>query len=260
MKFGKSWEDAQNEPQGQSNNGYMKYFKDGDTTFRILQEPKDWTSYWEHYQPGGYPFPCTNERSTCPGCTSDNEKMKKASRKIAFNVLEGEFVNVYKCPKTVADKLDNRAQRHGTVMDRDYTISRFSSKNADGSTRTDYDIESHEKRPVDVTKLELKDVEEMLSEAYDQSWGDSSKVQASKDNAEFDKRASTLQEKIAAAKAENETPPWEQQDPGNTYDEADLRKMSEDEVLAVCQKEGKGDPPRSAKTVDQIVDWLLEQQ
>ena len=49
---------------------------------------------------------------------SDNEKMKKVSRKIAFNVLDSfngaEYVNVCKVGPMVADKLENRFKRFDT--------------------------------------------------------------------------------------------------------------------------------------------------
>jgi hypothetical protein len=261
MRFGKSWEEVENEPTT-SGGGYIKYFKKGDTTFRIVQEPKDWIGYWEHYNPGGFPFPCTGDRKTCPGCTSSNEKMKKASRKIAINVLEGEYVNVYKFPKTLADKLSNRANRIGTISDRDYTISRIESKNSDGSTKTDYDIEGGDKIPVDLSKLELKDVEAMLAAAYDEAWGDSAKTQQ---NAEDDQAQTNLRSKLnqATEGKPEDIPDWakaeEKTDQPKVWSEDELRGMRLDEIIKVCLNEGVGEPPETLNTTDQVVDWLLEQ-
>jgi hypothetical protein len=172
VRFGKTYgESPAATDEGQPRRDYIRYFKKPATEFRILQDPKDWTEYWEHYNPGGFPFPCTGERSTCPGCTSSNDKMKKASKRVAINVLEGDYVNVYKFPITVADKLADRAGRIGTLTDRNYLITKLQSKNADGSTKTDYDIEGQDKIPMDLSKFELKDPEALLAQAYEESWG-----------------------------------------------------------------------------------------
>lgn len=216
--------------------GYIKYFKLPVTTFRILQDPEDWEEYWEHFNPGGYPFPCTGDRNACPGCTSENEKMKKASKRVAINVLEGEYVNVYKFPKTVADKLANRAERIGTVMDRDYTIYRNQEKNADGSMRTDYDIEGGDREPFDKSKLDrLKDINTMLAEAYDQSWGNG-KV-----------------EEVAVDQPKE--PPFE----SGPYDEAELRKKSVNELMKIVKQEKMTLPSLKIDwDTDSLVDWMID--
>lgn len=264
MKFGKSYEEVVEEAAASGGGGgnWLKYFKNGDTTFRIVQEPKDWIGYWEHFNPGGFSFPCTQDRKTCPGCTSDNEKMKKASRKIAIQVLEGEYVNVYKFPKTLADKLSNRAERIGTITDRDYTISRFKS-----GDKVEYDVEGGEKRPIDLSTLTFNDVEAMLLEAYNDAWGDSSKAQASRDAAEQAEQSDSLKSKLAAAQQREWTegapeakPDWAAapEPEGKVYTEKELRALDRDQIIKVCSDEGMV-PPDGLTTTDEIVDWLLEQ-
>lgn len=247
MKFSKSWgEEPESTP---TSTGYIRYFKNPETTFRVLQDPTDWLSYWEHFNPSGYPFPCTGDRTSCPGCTSDNEKMKKAQRRVAINVLEGEYVNVYKFPKTLAEKLETRAERIGTVTDRDYTIFKTQKTNGDGSTRTDYDLEGGDKIPVDLSKLELKDVEAMLLAAYEQSWGDSDLVQQTQERATEEQQLSVLK------KAVPKDPPFEK-----VYSEAELRSMTPHDLLITMEKEGIDGPEGADKmTPDQLVDWLVEQ-
>ena len=267
MKFGKSYEEAKNEVVT-TDGDFFKWFKDGDTTFRIIQEPKEWEQYWEHFNPGGFPFPCTNDRKTCPGCTSSNEKMKKASRKVAIQVLEGEFVNVYKFPRTLADKLDNRYERIGTLLDRDYTITRFSSKNSDGSTKVDYDIEGGDKTPVDLSKVEFKDVESMLQRAYDEAWGDSDRAKQTKVKAEQQSREETVGSRIKQMAAEgkgDDTPrPFEQkQDPQDIdYNEDDLRSMKPEQLWKIAESGGltlPGEAARNAMSSDGIVDWMISE-
>jgi len=77
MRFTKTADEAEKDSRSTGTTGnFMKYLKDGEQTIRILQEPEEWKYYWEHYNPSGYPFPCTNE-ADCPGCNSDLEEMKK---------------------------------------------------------------------------------------------------------------------------------------------------------------------------------------
>lgn len=262
MKFGKSWDEVENEPASSGAGGFIKYFKDGDTTFRIIQEPQDWVGYWEHYNPGGFPFPCTGDRKECPGCTSSNEKMKKAGRKIAINVLEGEYVNVYKFPKTLADKLANRANRNGTITDRDYTISKIKGKNADGSIKTDYDLEGQDKIPVDLSKLQMKDVEAMLAAAFNDAWGDSDKALQTERKAEEKAAEQSLKEKLA--QAADPEPTWAAKDEpkeNKVWSEEELRELPFAEILIVCSHEGMEVPEDLATSEDtnKVVDWLLDQ-
>lgn len=275
MKFGKNYNEEDEAGTGGGGGDYLRYFKGETTTFRILQEPDDWIDYWEHFNPGGYSFPCTRDRNSCPGCTSSNEKMKKASKKIAINVLEGEYVNAYKIPKTVADKLSTRASRIGTVTDRDYTIYKIQTKNADGSTKTDYDVEGGDKIPVDIATLQPKfrDIEEILTSMYDQSWGDPDKTMQSNDNAEQTQAQQTLKEKLAAQQATTDErikedrpePEWasgeKKEDPNKVWTEAELRTLPFSEILIVCSKEGMEVPEDLATSEDtnKVVDWLLDQ-
>lgn len=288
MKFGKSYDEISQDTSGETGaGGWIKNLKDGDNTFQIVQEPEEWVGYWEHYNPGGFPFPCTGDRKNCPGCVSSNEKMKKASRKIAFNVLEGTegYVNVYKVPKTVADKLANRAERLGTITDREYTITRLVSK-VNGRDQYDFDVESGDKREVDRAALELRDVETMLAKAYDDAWGDGAKAKETEANAEEHGKAAALKDKLAAANKE-EAPPFEENDPAKMtgtskisdqtkestdstvadgptdefdYTEDALRQLKKDELAQVLKKEGMKKPRGWASMSEgEIVDWLLEQ-
>lgn len=251
MKFGSTWDEVQSEPVT-GGGAYLKYFRNGDTTFRIIQEPNDWVGYWEHFNPEGFSFPCTGDRKSCPGCTSDNQKMSKASRKIIIQVLEGEYVNAYKFPRTLADKLANRAERLGTIRDRDYTISRFKS-----GDKVEYDIEGGDKIPVDFSKLSYLDVEKMLQDSFNESWGDSEKAQRSRDGAAHAQMDADLK---ANLKAQEERPDFKSAEAANVYDEADLRAMSKSALLGVMQAE-KVEVPKNSDdmSVDELVDWLLEQ-
>lgn len=261
MQFGKKWDEVVEESA--SGSDYIKYFKDDPTTFRIAQEPTEWIGYWEHYNPGGFPFPCTGDRQTCPGCTSKNEKMKKASRKIVIQVIENGFVNAYKFPKTLADKLDNRAQRIGTVRDRDYTVIKLKTKNSDGSTKVDYDLEGGDKEPYDFSDVEFKDVEAMLAAAYNESWGDSEKTKATQSKLEEAEAQEALTEKVKAQEAaQEEKPPFEgESTPDKVWTEDELLSMDFWKLLDVCKAEGQSVPQPLIETENnkKVVDWLMSQ-
>lgn len=259
MKFGRSTAEAEAEPKGGGAGGFIKYMKDGDNQIQIVDEYDNWTWYWEHYNPGGYPFPCTRERTTCPGCISEVEKMKKASYRAAFNAYDGEYTNVWKVPQTVADKLKNRSERLGTITDRPYLITR--TKNDKGFY--DYDIEGQLVSKLDMKEISqyVRDPEVLLAEAYEEAWGDSAKAQATTQKSEQATKEADLQERVNQAVAEKEAaqpekPPFETSSEANVVSEADLRKMDPMALLEMCQEEGLGDPD-GCKTADEIVDYML---
>lgn len=252
MRFGKSAEEAAAEPSrngdGQS---FIKYFRAGDNTIHLIDEPDKWVWYWEHFNPGGYAFPCTNDQETCPGCTSDVEKMKGVSRKIAFNAFDGEYTNVWKMPKSVADKLKARYERNGSVTDRPYIVTQYKKDNG----FNDYDLEGQDKAklPADVEKY-LTDPEELLAAAYDEAWGDSAKVKQTSSKAKQTTTEEDLQQRIN--KARMSIVPDEKK----KVTKKELLAMEPWDLVTLCKEEGYGEvPSEHAKTTETIVDWMLTQ-
>ena len=265
MRFGKSAEEAAQEPSRGSGGGFIKYLKDGDNTMRILQEPDEWKYYWEHFSPAGFSFPCPREVSDpiedCPGCSSENERMKKPSRKIAFNVLHSfngtEYVDAMKVGPTVSEKLENRYKRFGTVTDRDYTITRYKTS----ADRYDFDVEGNTPTPVDLRKEEWKDIEALLQQAWDDAWGDPNQAAANKQASETPETpavtSTTGRVTIAATpKVQPEEPPFKEAE--TEYKEADLRAMDRDDLRTLIERDMKMVPPSTLTTTDAIVDWLME--
>lgn len=172
MRFGMSADEAKDDKRFQKSGGgkYINRLKEGDNTLRIVQEPKDWLHFAEHFNPNGFSFPCNGE-DACPGCTSTIDKMKSTSPQVAFNALSGEYLNVYSIPRRLADKLMLRFDRLGTITDRAYTITKY--KNS--SDKVDYEVEGD--LPAPLAEIpELRDIEKLLQDAWDESWGDSAKV------------------------------------------------------------------------------------
>lgn len=261
MRFGKSATEAAEEPSRSGGGGqFLRYLKDGDNTIRILQEPDEWLYYWEHFSPAGFSFPCPrgadDPKDMCPGCSSENEKMAKVSRKIAFNVLHSfngnEYVDGFKIGPMVGDKLENRYKRFGTVTDRDYTITKYKTS----GDRWDFDVEGNTPTPVDLRKEEWKDIEALLQSAYDDAWGDP--AQAAANQQASAQPAAPKRPTIAPApKVQSQDPPFEEE---KAYNEADLRSMDHTDLVTLIKNEMKMVPPSTLTTSDAVVDWLMELQ
>lgn len=266
MRFGKSAAEAADEPsRGGGGGDFIKYPKDGDNTMRILQEPEEWLYYWEHFSPAGFSFPCPrgpeDPNAECPGCESDNEKMKKVNRKIAFNILHSfngvEYVDAFKIGPMIADKLDNRYKRFGTITDRDYTITKYKTS----SDRWDFDVEGHTPTPVDLRKADWKDIEKMLQDAWNQAWGDPKQAEAnalaSAEAPAEEAAASRPKRATIAPQKQDDEPPSE---PEVVYKEEDLRAMDHGVLLKLVKAEMDLTPPPSLKTSDAVVDWMMDLQ
>jgi hypothetical protein len=275
MRFGKSTEEAMKEPSrgGGGGGGFMKYLKDGDNFMHIMDEPSKWCWYWEHYDRGeGVSYPCTNE-ADCPGCTSENEQVAKVSRRVSFNAWDGEYTNVWKIPKTVADKLQNRFERLGTITDRPYIVTRLvtgTGKNA----KYDFDLEGQDKGEYPEECDEYRrDPEEMLVQAYEEVWGSvaglgataAKKAEEKPKNRRLGVAKSEPKEETFPETKQGEDPPSEPEAETTSatgervVTEDELRDMDVDTIRNLCETEGFGKPPAKLKTTDSIVDWMLEQ-
>jgi hypothetical protein len=185
---------------------YLRNFREGDNEVRFIDEVDDWISFSEHYSADNKSFPCTMDRSTCPGCTSEIEKVQRASRKYATNVkLVGNgMVLPFRIPMSLAKKLFNRAERNGTITNRDYIVMR-EGKGLD----TEYDLEQGDRGEVDLEALreQAMDIESVLVTAYEEVWGPLEK--------------------------EEEEPPFDSSDEVE-IDEATIRKMKRDQLIALA--------------------------
>ena len=149
---------------------YLRNFREGDNEVRFIDEVDDWISFSEHYSTDNKSFPCTMNRDSCPGCTSEIEKVQRASRKYATNVklVSNGMVLPFRIPMSLAKKLFNRAERNGTITNRDYIVMR-EGKGLD----TEYDLEQGDRGEVDLSALreQSMDIEEVLVTAYEEVWG-----------------------------------------------------------------------------------------
>ena len=143
---------------------WIKTFKVGETRIRILQPTKDWITWREHYDPSvKLSFPCTEDSTSCRGCTSDVERVRQRPRRYGFTALNDKgHLSVYKMGSKLKERLAGREQRQGTLEDRDYTIIRT------GTTMdtTEYDYEYGDRYEVDTKDLELYDIQDILAGQY----------------------------------------------------------------------------------------------
>ena len=231
---------------------YLRNFKkDAETKVRFLQEVGDWEEFWEHYSTDRKSFPCTGDRETCPGCTSDNEEVAKASRKYGtfiFYVKEGRSFP-HRVPVGLKDKVERRNANSGnTNTDRDYIVIRSGK-----GFETEYELERDEKYDMDIeAQLETQKltINDILIEAYEASWGIGS---ATADVEE------TPAPKAAAKRAKEEpeeVPPTEAAQDDVEVDEATLRGMSFIQLATLATNAGLN-VPDSIEGKEEMLDFLL---
>lgn len=167
MKFGKKAGTIT--PTQNATGDWPKSLRSGETRVRILTEIPEWQEYWEHYDETVKYFPCTEDKKTCPGCTSTEERTRRASKRYLAPVLDPRTGRVYglKIPLDLANRLSLRNDRNnGTITNRDYTLIRTGS-----GLETDYDVEQEEKVPIDLTVYaDTVDLEQMLSSQFAAAW------------------------------------------------------------------------------------------
>lgn len=161
------------DPESGSSGGgsYIKYFKDSETRLRFLEKISDWTEIWMHFsQSKSRDYPCTGERSTCPGCNHENEKEAKASKRYIVNALSPKsgYVDLWKIPVSIIDDLLRLEAADGSIMKRDYTILKFQKDNG-----TKYSVDKEDRDALDLDEyIKLsKDHQEALADAFREVWG-----------------------------------------------------------------------------------------
>ena len=150
---------------------WIKGFRTGDTTIRILQPTEDWTTYREHFSPDikAY-FPCDEEKdedgkTSCIGCNDPAERTRKRTRKWAANCLDSEGrLSIYKFGARMRKTLVGREDRTGSITNRDYTIMRSGS----GMNDTVYDIEAGPEYEIEEIP-ELEDIFPLLESSYERA-------------------------------------------------------------------------------------------
>lgn len=167
-----------------SNNGdvWLKKLRAGNTKVRLCQEPlgsgddgeNAWAVWEEHYHPTLKYFPCAKNGKKdspehCLGCDDlmlvKDDGNPKTSLVYAFNALDdNNRLNIFKVTYTIYEKLRNRQQRVGSVMDRDFVLVREGT--GFGSTKYDVDVEDKYDREL---PDQIYDIEALVAKQYDEA-------------------------------------------------------------------------------------------
>lgn len=150
---------------------YIKYFKDKATTLIFLEEIPEWTSVWMHFnQTKNRDYPCTDDRPTCPGHNSENEREAKAAHRYIVNAFNPEtgYVDLYKIPYSLMEDLHRYNGKFNTIKDRPYTIYK---DQVSGQTKYSIDREDPVDTDLSEARTQLKDHQEALAEAFREVWG-----------------------------------------------------------------------------------------
>lgn len=238
MKFGVKKKDAPAyEPgEGGSSGRFIKYFKKGEKTLRFLEPTDEWTKFFDHFsQSKQRSFPCTGDKETCPGCTSENQKEKSASCRFLVNALDPEtgYVDLWKIPVSIIDDLERYEAKDGSISDRLYTVIQF--KDDKGKVRYSVDREERVTSSVKEYKDKMLDHQEALQESYEEAWG--------QDPADEE---SPIQRPSARPKDEGwkhepedeDKPPFEQEEEPIRVDESEIQKMDADDLKNLFRRSG----------------------
>lgn len=155
-------------------------FKEGEArTVRFLHEPtgrQPWVEYYEHYVPGsgggnGAYVPCIEN------CRLDGDI--RAGRRWYVNVWDRDSkqVRLLKLTGAMIENLIIKYERRGTIMDRDYSITRTGE-----GTDTKYHIEAEEKERFDQRNIKLIDIEGYLDQQAQSYYGGVKSLKARSSN------------------------------------------------------------------------------
>jgi hypothetical protein len=240
MQFGTRKADA---PEQSGN--YLRNFQKGETLVRFTQEVDDWWLFYEHYNSAGRSFPCTEDRNTCPGCTSHDEKVSDRKRKYASQLLlvKKGVVLPYRLPVTLADRMTVRSERNGgTILNRDYVVLKSGT-----GFDTEYDVDQEDKYPVDLDELKKKvtiDIQVALQDSFKENSPEGVSKAPRADRSSIKSEEETGRVKTSSP-GEDDVPPTEPQGQsdeaaGDDVDltEAQVRRMDKASLHALCDKAG----------------------
>jgi len=103
----------------------MAYIPEDPILVRFLQDPEDWIGYYEHYMGSDAEIrylPCT-EGECCEDAEGSPSYRYLANALITTDRKGGE-VKALKIPKGLGESLGKMAHKFGTLLDRDYELSR----------------------------------------------------------------------------------------------------------------------------------------
>ena len=229
---------------------------------RELEGSEAWIKELEHYDRLGFgrSFPCPVPhgwaKDRCPGCSHDNEDVRKRSAKWFFNALdEKNYLRVYKIGVKLLRKFKLREQRLGTVSDRDYEVIRSGKE----FNEIEYDLEGGEKSQRDFPET-LHDIAEILSRSFEEAvdyYKNGPKKKDEENDSEEDapKHDTKLADKLEAERAERKATETKAVEPKDAEKPEDVPSPE----WAAWGKNPTSEQIGDAETSD-IKAWLEEQK
>ena len=234
--------------KGGSSGNFKTYIKnipaDG-LTVRFLTEPEEWFGYYEYWDDSAKTFVPMVEGEILPDGA-------KPSFRYLTNALDidNDRVIPLKLAKTAANVLILKYDKYDTMMDRNYEVQ----KHGEGLDTT-YDVTPDAPSKMVLTKYDLLDLEQILSDARAEATGD--KPDESDAEEEVDKLLKPA--KRGAKKAEalvvSAGSAEEDDDDGEDTDDDEVVTVVESELSAVVYDEDKLFPDGEFRT-DYSVDEL----
>lgn len=136
-----------------SGNALIRNIPKEGITVRFLEEPSEWFGYYEYYDESrkNY-FPVIEGEDTPEGASVSFRYLANAY------VVDDSDVRAVKMPKSAVEQLIARYEKHGTVMDRDYELSRTGS----GKNDTKYMVSPDSPAKMNLSRFKLIDLAEVL--------------------------------------------------------------------------------------------------
>lgn len=139
---------------------------DDEVKVRFMVEPYEFTRFKQHFINDGKnsrSFPCND--GDCEGCDEGNDPSWTWVAPVV-DVTENR-VRVLQVPKSVVESLMKKADRHGTVLNRDWLIIREGS----GRDNTRYELDSDPPKRRDMSIYEDPDIMGMLEAQLEDAMG-----------------------------------------------------------------------------------------
>ena len=243
MEFGVRVKDA---VETEGDGSYLRNFSNGDTVVRFCEEIDEWVKFWQHFnEDAKRSYPCTGDRSSCPGCLSENPKEAKASLHYATTVklIEREQYVPARIKVTIYKKMKTRSERNdGTILNRDYIIIREGK----GMNDTEYDVEAD--KAYSISSKEIKenifDIGQILKDSFYEVWP------------ELEEAEKGTQEPVA--KKTRTASPAEDESQDEEITEADLKKMGIRDLRALARKHGVDSEVCELGTKPELIDAIID--
>jgi hypothetical protein len=150
--------------KGNRSNGALKRLNADQTLkVRFMTEPDDW--YEAHYHWLGGNFVWCNQQTSCPGCKSgDRPRTLVLANAVIFGSDDERDMNrvvVMQMPPTLANSLLKFHEKRGTILDRDYDLTREGS----GQNDTVYSADPDDPKTRKMSRFEkdMHDIEAIIN-------------------------------------------------------------------------------------------------